>query len=74
MISGCFSACAAMGVLTQPSGGTQGRAVLHELADAPGAMQLTRPRGAILTISFFNVIVNPYIMATKITSEQTFHH
>lgn len=64
MISGCFSACAAMGVLTQPSGGTQDRVVLHEHpADVPGAMQLTRPRGAILTISFFRVIANPYIMA-----------
>lgn len=31
----------------------------------PGAMQLTRPFGAILTISFFIVKVSPYINARR---------
>ena len=29
----------------------------------PGATQFTRPLGAIFTISFFRVIVSPYIIA-----------
>lgn len=35
----------------------------HTVATHPGAMQLTRPLGAIFTISFLSDKVNPYIIA-----------
>jgi hypothetical protein len=54
--------------------GSFGASCTIRVGTHPGAIQFTRPLGAIFTISLLSVVVKPYIIATHISTQHWLVH